>query len=175
MITYGHGDEAFVYLSNKFWPNDLSFKIRFLLWLFRTLEKEPIIKSKIIFAHEPQNAFFQKLMHGGSHCLAALKVLKNFTSVKPLLKKLFFQMDNCVKDNKNYHLLDFMSFLSARKVFEEVQLIIGHNHEDIDGSFGYLLKNLREWDNYVLVDLLKAFMNSQDHPFILQIIQEILC
>jgi hypothetical protein len=115
--------------------------IRFLLWLFRTLKNEPINESKIIFAHEPQNAFFQKLMHGGSHCLATLKVSKNFTSVKPLPRKLFFQMDNCVKDKKNCHLLDFMSLLNARKVFEKVQLIIGHTHEDIDGSFGYLLKN----------------------------------
>jgi hypothetical protein len=37
-----------------------------------------------------------------------------------------------------------MSLLSVRKVFEELQLIIGHTHEDIDGSFGYLLKKLRE-------------------------------
>ncbi len=29
-------------------------------------------------------------------------------------------------------------------MFEEVQLIIGHTHEDIDGSFGYRLKKLKE-------------------------------
>jgi hypothetical protein len=27
--------------------------------------------------------------------------------VKPLPRKLFFQMDNCVKDNKNHQLLTF--------------------------------------------------------------------
>ncbi len=83
-------------------------------------------------------------MHGGSHCLATLKVSKNFTNAKPLPRKLLFHMDNCVKDHKNCHLFDFMSLLSVRKVFEELQLIIGHTHEDIDGSFGYLLKKLRE-------------------------------
>jgi hypothetical protein len=39
-------------------------------------------------------------------------------------------------------------------------LIVGHTHEDIDGNFGYLSKTLRERDNFVLVDLMKAFMVS---------------
>jgi hypothetical protein len=78
-------------------------------------------------------------------------------------------MDNCVKDNKNHRLLMFIFFLIAREVFEKVQLgflIVGHTHEDIDGSFGYLLKKLKEKNNYVMVDLKKAFMFSQDRPFI---------
>jgi hypothetical protein len=39
--------------------------------------------------------------------------------------------------------------------------------------FGYLLKKLKEKNNYVIVDLMKTFMLSQDHPFIPQLIQEI--
>jgi hypothetical protein len=31
-------------------------------------------------------------------------------------------MDNCVKDNKNLHLLTILSLLTARDVFEEVKL-----------------------------------------------------
>jgi hypothetical protein len=56
-------------------------------------------------------------------------------------------MDNCVKDNKNQHLLGFLSLLTPKEVFEEVQLgflVVGHTHEDIDRSFGYLSKKLRE-------------------------------
>jgi hypothetical protein len=134
-------------------------------------------KSMIIFEHELQNAFFQRLMHGGSHCLVTLKALEKFTSAKPLPMKLFLQMDNCVKDNKNYHLLAFLSFLIITKVFEEVQLgflIVSHTHEDIDGNFGYLSKTLKEHDNYVLANVMKAFMVLEDCPFILQLIQEIL-
>ncbi len=110
------------------------------------MEKEFVNESRIIFEHEPQNAFFRRLMHGGYCCLATLKVSKNFINVKLLLKKLFFQMDNCVKDNKNRHLLASLFFLITRKVFEEVQLgflVIGHTHENIDGSFGYLSKKLK--------------------------------
>jgi hypothetical protein len=84
-------------------------------------------------------------MHGGFYCLVALKVSENFINAKSLLKKLFFQMDNCVKDNKNRHLLAFLFFLIIRKVFEEVQLgflVVGHTHENIDGTFGYLSKKL---------------------------------
>jgi len=71
----------------------------------------------------------------------------------------------------------FLSLLIVCEVFKEVQLgffVVGHTHEDIDRSFGYFLKKLKEQNNYVIVDLMKAFMRSQDHTFIPQFIQEIL-
>ncbi len=70
---------------------------------------------------------------------------KKFIGAKPLPRKLFFQIDNCVKDNKNHHLLIFLFLLTPRKMFEEVQLgflIEGHTHEDIDGNFRYIFKKL---------------------------------
>jgi len=49
-------------------------------------------------------------------------------------------MDNCVKDNKNRHLLAFLLLLMVRDVFEVKLgfLVVHHTHEDIDGCFGYL-------------------------------------
>ncbi len=85
-------------------------------------------------------------------------------------------MDNCVKDNKNRHLLVFLYLLTAHEVFEEVQLgflVVGHTHEDIDGNFGYLSKKLKEKNNYLMANLMKAFMFSQDFPLIPQLIEEI--
>jgi len=79
-----------------------------------------------------------------------------------------------VKDNKNCHLnMAFLSLLNAQKVFKEVQLgflVVGHTHEDIDESFGYLSKKLKEQNNYVTADLMKTFMLSQYYPFISQLI-----
>jgi len=49
-----------------------------------------------------------------------LKVLETFVGAKPLLKKLLLQMDNYVKDNKNLHLLVFLSLLIAKEVFQGV-------------------------------------------------------
>jgi hypothetical protein len=49
-------------------------------------------------------------------------------------------------------------------------LVIGHTHEDIDGCFGYLSKKLREENNYNLANLMRAFMISQERPFIPQLI-----
>ncbi len=82
-------------------------------------------------------------------------------------------MDNSIKDNKNRHLLTFLSLLTTRDVFEEVKLgflVVGHTREDIDGCFGYLSKKLREENNYILTNLMRAFMISQERPFILQLI-----
>jgi hypothetical protein len=106
----------------------------------------------------------------------ALKAFEQVVGAKPLPKKLLLQMDNYVKDNKNWHLLVFLSLLITKEVFEEVQLgflIVGHTHEDIDGNFGYLSKKLKEQNNYLLVDLMKTFMVTQERPFIPQLIQEI--
>jgi hypothetical protein len=75
-----------------------------------------------------------------------LKLPKNFIGAKSFFRKLFLQMDNCVKDNKNCHLLTFLFFLITKKVFEEMQLrfsVVGHTHEDIDSNFGYFNKNLK--------------------------------
>ncbi len=85
-------------------------------------------------------------------------------------------MDNYVKDNQNRHLLGFLSLLMARDVFKEVKLgflVVGHTHEDIDGCFGYLLEKLREENNYILTNLMRTFMISQEKLFIPQLIQEI--
>jgi hypothetical protein len=67
-------------------------------------------------------------------------------------------MDNYVKENKNHHLLAFLFLLTTQETFEEVQLgflVVGHTHEDIDKSFGYLSKNFRKKNNYVMADLIK--------------------
>jgi hypothetical protein len=105
-----------------------------------------------------------------------MKPAEKIVGVKPLPRKLLLQMDNYVKDNKNHHMLVFLSLLTTREVIKEVQfkfLIVRHTYEDIDGSFEYLSKKLREQNNYAMVDLMKAFMFSQDCPFILQLIQKI--
>ncbi len=82
-------------------------------------------------------------------------------------------MDSCVKDNKNKYLLAFMSLLIVREMFEEVKLgflVVVHKHENIGGCFGYLSKKLRKHNNYILANLMKAFMVLQERPFILQLI-----
>jgi hypothetical protein len=53
-------------------------------------------------------------MQGSSWCLKALKALEQVVGAKPLPKKLLLQMDNCVKDNKNRHLLIFVIINSKR-------------------------------------------------------------
>jgi hypothetical protein len=50
-------------------------------------------------------------------------------------------------------------------MFEEVKfgfVVIGHTHEDINSYFGYLSIFLKKQNNYILVDLMKAFMVSQE-------------
>jgi hypothetical protein len=85
-------------------------------------------------------------MQGSTNGLNYLKILENL-GMKPFPRMLLLQMINCVKDNKNHHLFAFFSLLIAQRVFDEVQLgflVVQHTHKDIDGSFGYLSKKLKE-------------------------------
>ena len=96
---------------------------------------------------------------------------------EPLPKKLFLQLDNSAKDNKNRYVMAFCSLLTARRVFKEVTvgfLIVGHTHEDIDAHFSYLSKLLKMKNMYVLANLMKAFMDSQKTTaFIPELVQEV--
>ncbi len=109
MIIHGHGDKTFARYFNELWPNDPNFTNGSLLCLFRNMEMEPIKESQVLLEFEPQNTFFQQILQGSSHYLNALKLGDKIMGVKPLPRKLFLQMDNCVKDNKNHQLI--MKFL----------------------------------------------------------------
>ena len=76
-------------------------------------------------------------MRGKSRCLDLLPHTKgiDIEGRKPLPRKLYFQLNNSAKDNKNKYPMAFLSLLTARGVFEEIQagfLLIGHTHIDID-------------------------------------------
>ena len=71
----------------------------------------------------------------------------------------------------------FCSLLTTKRVFKEVTvgfLIVGHTHEDIDAHFSYLSKLLKMKNTYILVDLMKAFMDSQKTTaFMPELMQEV--
>ncbi len=103
------------------------------------------------------------MLQGKLRCICKLHTSNQIVGPKPLLRNLSLQMDNFVKDNKNQHLLTFLSLLMAKDVLEEVKLgflVVNHTHEDIDGCFGYLSKKLKEENNYILAYLMRAFMIS---------------
>jgi hypothetical protein len=102
MIMHGHSDEIYVQYFNELWPNDPNFTIGSLLWFFRTLEKTIVSKFKILFENLPHNAFFVDVLQGKSCCTCELKMPNWVVGPNDLLKNLLLQMDNCVKDNKNW-------------------------------------------------------------------------
>jgi hypothetical protein len=95
----------------------------------------------------------------------------------PLPKRLYLQLDNSAKDNKNRFIMAFCPLLTVRDIFKEVTvrfLVVGHTHEDIDAYFNYLSKLLKLKNTYVLVDLMKAFMDLQKSTvFIPELVQEV--
>lgn len=50
---------------------------------------------------------------------------------------------------------------------------MGHTHKDNDGYFSYLSKKLKNKNTYVLADLMKSFMDSQQLMLVSELIQEV--
>ena len=100
----------------------------------------------------------------------------DFQGHKPLPRKLYIQLDNSAKDNKNKYLMAILSLLTAWGVFKEIQvgfLLVGHTHEDIDAYFSHLSKALKRKNMFVLADVMKALMQFQDLSFMPKFIQEV--
>ena len=171
MLTHGYGDGAYVHYSIVIWPGDSNFTISSICPVLRALERPSMKDSKELFIVPPQNSFFEALLHRKSRCSVSIP-LGSVNMVPPpflggpampLLKKLFVQLDNSAKDNKNRYVMAFCSLLTIRRIFKEVTvgfLIVGHIHEDIDTYFSFLSKLLKMKNTYVLSDLMKAFMDS---------------
>ena len=185
MLTHGHGNGAYAHYSTAFWPGDSNFTISSICRILRALERPPVKDSKELFIAPQQNSFFRALLHRKSRCSTSIPPgSANMVPLPflgrlaiPLPKKLFLQLDNSVKDNKNRYVMAFCTLLTTRRIFKEVTvgfLIVGHTHEDIDAYFSYLSKLLKMKNTYVLSDLMKAFMNSQKTiAFIPKLVQEV--
>jgi hypothetical protein len=97
--------------------------------------------------------------------------------IVPLPKRLYLQLDNSMKDNKNRFVMAFCSLLTAKGIFKEITLeflVVKFIHEDIDAHFSYLSKLLKQKNTYVLADLMKTFMDLQNSTvFIPELVQEV--
>ena len=130
-------------------------------------------------------SFFDAFLHGKSRC--SVSILPSSANMVPLLfpgrpaillaKKLFLQLENSAKDNKNRYVMALCSLLTANGIFKEVTvgfLIVGHTHEDIDAHFSYLSKLFKMKNTNILADFMKAFIDSEKTiAFIPELVQEI--
>ena len=113
MVTHGHGDGAYAHYSTDLWPGDSNYTISSLARLLKRLEKPPFCESCRLFPHEPTNSFFQAMLKRKSKCIDFLPPVTNTSIVLiSLLQKLYLQLDNFAKDNKNQYLMAFLSMLT---------------------------------------------------------------
>jgi hypothetical protein len=67
---------------------------------------------------------FEALMREKNRYLDVLKWVEPDVAVGsiPLPPNLYLQLDNSAKDNKNQYMMAFLSLLTARGVFKEIQV-----------------------------------------------------
>ncbi len=94
---------------------------------------------------------------GANHIIESLYRFILVRANKSLLPpRLFVQVDNCTRENKNRYFMSFIESLVKWGIFDEVEvgfLPIGHTHEDIDQSFSRTSDRLRTNNAITLEDL----------------------
>ena len=126
----------------------------------KSIEGEHRPQMKVVGAlahgHEMSFNFVEENVPKGStltievlvQCLERV-IGQSLTATPP---NLWVQVDNCGGENKNRHLLRFLSVLVDRGIFRSCVLSflqVGHTHEDIDGIFGIMsrgIQHMTEWD-----------------------------
>ena len=89
--------------------------------------------------------------------------------VRPLSRKLYLQLDNSTRANRNQYIMAVLSMLMAQNVFQMIQvgfLLVRQTLEDTNMYSNYLSKQLKTTNTFVLFDLMKNFMESQFLSFI---------
>ena len=75
------------------------------------------------------------------------------------------QLDNVASDNKNCYVFMFLSLLTALGVFITIEvgiLLVGHTHEDIDGTYGRMSSNLKSKDLYSLPEMMDTYHTIEE-------------
>jgi hypothetical protein len=78
---------------------------------------------------------------------------------------LLLHLDNAASDNNNHYLLMFLSLLIALGVFITIEvgfLLVGHTHEDIDGTYGRMSSNLKSKDIYSLPEMMDTYCTIEE-------------
>lgn len=122
------------------------------------------MKVKLVgqLEHKPKNCLTlltmtQEHQTGANHIV---EVLHRFLCRKrehgTLPRKLYLQLDNCSRENKNKYMMAYLELLVAKHVFDRVEcgfLPVGHTHEDIDQAFSSTSGRLKVTNAITLSDL----------------------
>ncbi len=133
-------------------------------------QKGESLKVKLVglLEHAVENKLFLLTMTeehktGANHIVEAVhRFLMNRSLSNPPPPKLFMQVDNCIRENKNRFFLSYAECLVRWSVFQEVEvsfLPVGHTHEDIDQAFSTTSSRLKGKDAITLSDLHNELRN----------------
>ena len=78
---------------------------------------------------------------------------------------MLLQLDNAASDNNNRYVFMFLSLLTTLGVFITIEVgffLVGHTHEDIDGTYGRMYSNLKSKDIYSLPEMMDTYRTIEE-------------
>lgn len=104
---------------------------------------------------------FNQVPHDSNLTLnCMLKALMLVSKDKKLPRKIYIQLDNCSRENKNRFFLGCMAYLVAQNIVEEVVmnfLMVGHTHEGI----GHIIRYIYFLPDYIYNRMLLQYIWMQ--------------
>jgi hypothetical protein len=177
MLTHGHSTGGFGHFSLPFVHMGSQFTITSLAKCLRDLE-DPHLDMYGDLLYESgssrntlSNALLQNSIYSKCRVYKDAFLSLNGSSknqnldFKPLPPHLLLQLDNAASDNKNCYVFMFLSLLTALGVFITIEvgfLLVGHTHEDIDGTYGRMSSNLKSKDIYSLPEMMDTYRTIEE-------------
>lgn len=94
--------------------------------------------------------FTEELETGPNHVIESIyRYINSKATTTVLPPTLYFQFDNCTRENKNRYMFLGLESLSSCRIFKEVQvsyLPLGYIHEEIDQAFSTTSERLKSED-----------------------------
>jgi len=176
MLTHGHKTGGFGHFSLPFVHMGSQFTITSLAKCLRDLEDPHLdMYGDLLYeSGSSRNPLSNALLDTSiySKCrvykdefLSHGRLENQDIDFKPLPPHLLLQLDNAASDNKNRYLFMFLSLLTALGVFITIEvgfLLVGHTHEDIDGTYGRMSSSLKSKDIYSLPEMMDTYRKIEE-------------
>lgn len=176
MLTHGHNIVGFGHFSLPFVHMGSQFTITCLAKCLRDLEDPHLdMYGDLLYesgsSRNPlSNALLQNYIYSKCRVYKDSFLSLNGSSknknldFKSLPPHLLLQLDNATSDNNNRYVFMFLSLLIALGVFITIEvgfLLVGHTHEDIDGTYKRMTSSLKSKDIYFLPEMMDTYRTKE--------------
>ena len=107
MLAHSHGDVCYIHYNLDIFVHNSNYIVDSFAKLLRDLERIPKSSLRRLFNGSKATPLFEAMLNRAEMCESELLPLSRTPSATPLLPILNVQMDNAIRDNRNWFVFCF--------------------------------------------------------------------